>query len=393
MKELIINVDKQKNKTIALVENGHVVEKYETSNEQEERIEGKIYIGKIVSILKGMQVAFVNIGQNKNAFLHIRDIVPKESEEYGNKNIVFDDYDINKYVKIGMKVLVQVQRDKTENKGSRVSTHINMPGRYCAVIPNTKFVTVSQKITEENERKRLKKIAEKMNLNYGIILRTGAKNKSEEDITRDIEYVVDKIEKIQKEFEEKKDSCKNTLLYDNHGILEKIIMGIMDQDLNRIITNNNTVFEFVNNLVGKSDIEINKIDRDTILDLYDIEKQIEKSKNRKIWLKCGGFITIDKTEALTAIDVNSGKYAGKDSLNKSVLVVNTEAAIEIAKQLRLRDIGGIIVIDFIDMQTDEARKKVLEVLEQGLKNDRTKTQVVGFTKLDLVEMTRKHICS
>ena len=396
MKELIINVDNDENRTIAVVENGILIEKYQESNNSN-RIEGKVYIGKVVNILKGLQVAFVDIGEEKNAFLHIRDIIPKVSEESGNKNVLFEEHDINQYVKKGMKVLVQVQRDRTDTKGARVSTHINMPGRYCALIPDTHFVTVSQKIEDIKEKQRLKSIAEELNLdNYGIVIRTGAIKKKKDEIQKDILQVKEKIEKIKSDFNKYKNDYDNKLLYDNNGILDKLIMDILDRDLYQIITNSKNIYLYIQDFLkkcNKSDINIKLDPRADILDIYDIRKQLEKCKNRKIWLKCGGFITIDKTEALTAIDVNSGKYTGKNSLDESILTVNMEASIEIAKQLRLRDIGGIIVIDYIDMQKDILREKVLRTLENELKKDRSKTQIIGFTKLDLVEMTRKHISS
>lgn len=396
MKELIINVNKEKEKTIALVENGILIEKYQ-EDWPNNKIEGKIYIGKVVNILKGLQVAFVDIGRDKNAFLHIRDIIPKESDEYGNKKVVFNDYDISEYVNTGMKVLVQVQRDRTDTKGARVSTHLNMPGRFCALIPNTNFITVSQKIDDESEKLRLKKIAEELNLvGYGIVIRTGAVKRGKEEIQADILHVKSVLEKVFSDFEKYKDTCNHKLLFDNHGILEKLIIDILDNGLSKITVNDDEIFSYVRNLLSlykKDEIAVHLEKREDILDIYDIGNQIDKCKSRKIWLKCGGFITIDKTEALTAIDVNSGKYTGKNSLDESILTVNTEASIEIAKQLRLRDIGGIIVIDFIDMQKDELREKVLHTLEEQLKKDRTKTQIIGFTKLDLVEMTRKHISS
>ena len=396
MKELIINVDNDENRTIAVVENGILIEKYQESNNSN-RIEGKVYIGKVANILKGLQVAFVDIGEEKNAFLHIRDIIPKVSEESGNKNVLFEEHDINQYVKKGMKVLVQVQRDRTDTKGARVSTHINMPGRYCALIPDTHFVTVSQKIEDVKEKQRLKSIAEDLKLdNYGIVIRTGAIKKKKDEIQKDILQVKEKIEKIKSDFNKYKNDYDNKLLYDNNGILEKLIRDILDRDLYQIITNSKNTYSYIKEFLktcNKSDISIKLDLRSNILDMYDISKQLEKCKNRKIWLKCGGFITIDKTEALTAIDVNSGKYTGKNSLDESILTVNMEASIEIAKQLRLRDIGGIIVIDYIDMQKDILREKVLKTLENELKKDRSKTQIIGFTKLDLFEMTRKHISS
>ena len=178
---------------------------------------------------------------------------------------------------------------------------------------------------------------------------------------------------------------------------EKILTDIMDQELVRIITNHENVYKEVKQFLKDTGLE-NKInlelkEKQNVLEIYDIQTQLEKTNNRKIWLKCGGFITIDKTEALTAIDVNSGKYIGTKDLEQTVYIVNKEASIEIAKQLRLRDIGGIIVIDYIDMEKQETKQEILKILEENLKKDRSKTQIIGFTPLDLLEMTRKHMCS
>ena len=187
-----------------------------------------------------------------------------------------------------------------------------------------------------------------------------------------------------------------TLIYENEGIIGKLLTDLIDQSLERIMTNDEEVYNKISNILeqsGANKIKLELKKKANILDLYDLENQIEKAKARKIWLKCGGFITIDKTEALTAIDVNSGKYVGGKDLEQTVYRVNKEATLEIAKQLRLRDIGGIIIIDYIDMEKEETKIKILEELNECLKKDRSKTQVIGFTPLDLLEMTRKHMCS
>jgi ribonuclease G len=185
------------------------------------------------------------------------------------------------------------------------------------------------------------------------------------------------------------------LVYENSGIIKRILIDLIDQDITRIIVNSEKEKQSLENMLKENEqtIDIVLKKQDSLLDLYDLSSQLEKIENRKIWLKCGGFITIDKTEALTAIDVNSGKYIGTKSLEQTVYTVNKEASIEIAKQLRLRDIGGIIIIDYIDMKEKEHKEKIIGVLQENLKNDRSKTQIVGFTELNLLEMTRKHMCS
>ena len=399
MQELIINSDGE-NKQIALVENGKLVEKYEEKKEQK-RLEGNIYLGKVENVLMGMQAAFIDIGTEKNTFIHIKDVIPKISNQTGNKNESLSKYNIKSYIKTGMPILIQVKRDSTNKKGARVSTHISLPGRFVVLMPGTEFITISKKIEKEEEKRRLLDLV-KQNIpkGYGIILRTSAQGKSAELIQQDMKKVIQTYENVLKQaktIEEQKSSFQPTLLYENKGMVEKLLTDIMDQELTRIITNHENVYKDVKQFLKDTGLE-NKIklelkEKQNVLEIYNIQTQLEKTNNRKIWLKCGGFITIDKTEALTAIDVNSGKYIGTKDLEQTVYIVNKEASIEIAKQLRLRDIGGIIIIDYIDMEKQETKQKILEVLEENLKKDRSKTQIIGFTPLDLLEMTRKHMCS
>lgn len=390
MKEIIINNDNQKS-NIVVLEDGKVVEHYkELFNNK--TIEGNIYLGKVVSVLPGMQAAFVDIGEEKNAFLHIKDVLPKVSEITGNKNQKLSNNDIKKYVRIGMPIIVQIKKDKIETKGARVSTNINIPGKYVALVPNSNFVTVSNKIENEAEINRLKKIIkENIQEQYGFIFRTAALGKSEKEI-------IDEIKELDKLYKEIDNRAKKLIdggnypakVFEIGGITNKIIMGLAEYT-EKIDVNDQDVYKFIVNKYPETSKKITLHEKNENIFSNDILAQIEKLESRKIWLKCGGFITIDRTEALTAIDVNTGKYTGKDSLEQTILKVNKEASIEIAKQLRARDIGGIIIIDYIDMEEEESEKIIVELLEKELKKDRAKTQVVGFTKLHLLEMTRKHL--
>ena len=394
MQELLVNTNNEKT-NILLVENGKLIEKYEEQPEQE-RLEGNIYIGIVENVLPGMQAAFVNIGKEKNTFIHIRDVIPKVSNETGNKNENFEKYDIKDYLKPKMPILVQIRKDSTNKKGARISAHLSIPGRFIVLMPNEKFITISQKINDEKERERLKNIL-KNNLpkNYGAIIRTSAENQKEEDILKDIQKIINISKKIQDEYNslKQKNPLNPKLLYKSEGILEKIITDLIDQDLQKIYVDNKDIYDSVNKKLKEENKQIVVQLEENILNKYDLKTQLEQLENRKIWLKCGGFITIDKTEALTAIDVNSGKYTGKKDLEQTIFTVNKEATIEIAKQLRLRDIGGIIIIDYIDMQNKENEEKIIELLKENLKKDRSKTQIAGFSKLNLLEMTRKHMCS
>ena len=393
MKEIVINVDNNQNKTIMLVENGNLLEQYE-ENSKTKRLEGNIYVGKIQNVLQGMQAAFVDIGEKKNTFIHIKDILPKVDTKKDDPEEAVKNNNIKDIVKVGMKVLVQVKRDSTNKKGARVSTHINLAGRFSVIMPGVEFITISQKIEDKKEKNRLMEIIKKnIPKNIGIIVRTSAEGKSEEEIVKDMNQIIKTWENIKKEAQNEKEVPK--LIYENSQIIKRIFIDLIDQDIEKIIVNNEQEEKEIKDMLKENGQEINVVlkKQETLFDMYDLGAQLEKIQNRKIWLKCGGFITIDKTEALTAIDVNSGKYIGTKSLEQTVYTVNKEASIEIAKQLRLRDIGGIIIIDYIDMQENEHKQKIIDVLQENLKNDRSKTQIVGFTELNLLEMTRKHMCS
>ena len=390
MLEVLIQ-SKNNEKDIALVENGNLIEYYE-ENSSIIRNEGNIYIGIIKDVVEGMQAAFVDIGTDKNSFIHIKDMLPKidETVEKYDNNIKIKDI-----AQKGKKILVQVKKDSNEKKGARVSTHINLPGKYIAFMPNTDIITISQKIENKQERQRLLDIV-KQNLSSGngAIIRTSAENKDKEAIIEDIKKLEKKWGKILKT-NVNPNTSEPKLIYKAEDIIEKMLIDLTDKKINKIIVNSKEEFIRLEK-IKKENIEYENIEieqSDSVFDKYDLQKQIEKIDGRKIWLKCGAFITIDKTEALTAIDINTGKYTGKKDLEETVCKVNKEATIEIAKQLRLKDIGGIIIIDYIDMKKDEHKKYIEELLKEELKKDRAKTQVEGFTKLDLMELTRKHICS
>ena len=395
MQELIV-VQKQDIKEISILEDG-VLKEYYKEKEEKKRLEGNIYIGKVTDVLIGMQAAFVDIGTEKNAFLHIRDILPKKSNVTGNKEEELENYKIKDYIKPNQKVLVQVKKDSNNIKGARVSTNIQIAGRFVVILPENDFITVSQKIENEEERNRLINIVEsvKKDKKIGIIIRTAAEGKEESKIKNDIENTLKELENIQKEFLNSDDKVPK-IIKKNDTILEKILLDIADNKLEKIYTNSKELQKEIEQILKRlqEDVTIKvELVEEGLENKYDLNSQIEKISNRKIWLKCGGFITIDKTEALTAIDVNSGKFTGKENIEKTALKVNKEASIEIAKQLRLRDIGGIIIIDYIDMNEETSREEIIELLKENLKNDRAKTQVMEFTKLSLLEITRKHMFS
>jgi len=389
MIELIVNKNKE-TKIIAAIENGKLVEIYEEDKKkQSERNEGNIYLGLVKDIIPGMQAAFIDIGTEKTSFIHVKDVIPQVDEKV-QKRIVADIKDV---VKPKQKILVQIQKDSNDKKGARTSTHIKLTGKYIILMPNTNIVTISQKIVDEKEKERLLKIIrEKLPENTGAILRTAAEKKSEKELIKDLEQLMNKWQKIKTKFDNEGQNPQ--LLYKSPCIIEKMILDMPENKIGKIEVNDQKEYDEIKTIL--EDLQENNIKlelQQNLLEKYELEKQIEKSRQRKIWLDCGGFITIDTTEALVAVDVNSGKFTGKSSLEDTVYKVNYEATLEIAKQLRLRDIGGIIIIDYIDMQKQENKDKIEKLLKETLKQDRAKTQVEGFTKLNLMELTRKHICS
>ena len=395
MLELIINKEPDK-KTIMLVENGILVEKHE-EHENHQRLEGNIYCGKVQSVLQGMQSAFIDIGDKRNTFIRLKDLLPKEDETKTDVNNKIKEKDITDIINAGTKILVQVKRDGTESKGARVSTHINLPGRFVVFMPNTNFVTVSQKIEDESERSRLINIVKQvLPKGDGAIIRTSSNNINEELLKQDLDGLIKKWKQIKKDYDEHKLNGP-ILVYDNKALLRRTLIDVVDQNLNKVIVNDKKTYKDVNDILKsmgmEEKIKLELKENEDLLEMHSLRSQVEKMSNRKIWLKCGGFITIDRTEAITAIDVNTGKYRGNNNLEQTVFKVNKEATTEIAKQLRLRDIGGIVIIDYIDMADEKDKEKIQKLLIEKLNNDRTKTQVEGFTKLDLMEMTRKHICS
>lgn len=386
MRELLINNIDGKN-LIYLIEDEKIVEYYE-DNKECKNLDGNIYIGKVQNIVPGLEAAFVNLGEDKNAFIHKKDILPKQDEtkeKFENKT------PIAKLIKPGDPILVEVKKDKMQTKGARVSTHIGLRGRMIVLMPNSPYVTLSSKIVDTSKRKELKELVQKeLPEGMGAIIRTTAEKASKKEIIEDIKFQIEKWKKIQNtEFDN-----YPIKIYDSGGIFKKVIIDLIDFDLDRIVVNTDEnkqkVQEIIDEIGGKMQIDLEKKD---LSKLYNIAKEVYKINSNKIWLKSGGFITIDKTEALTAIDVNTGKFIGDINLEETIYQVNEEAAKEIARQLRLRDIGGIIVIDFIDMHKTENIEKIIKALQSFCLSDRSRVQIEEFTKLNLLELTRKQISS
>lgn len=371
---------------VAVMEDGNLAEVY-IERQGSERIAGNIYKGKVSNVLPGMQAAFVDIGIEKNAFLFIKDAIRynMRAEEKGNVSIA-------EILKPGEEILVQISKEPAGTKGARVTTHITLPGRYIVLMPNVDYIGISRRIEDEEERSRLKSIMEDIKPEgMGVIIRTEAEGKNTGDFIEDINFLTGLWSKVCAE--QAKVSAPE-IIHRDMDIIYRSIRDIFNRDTSRIIVNDRLVQKRAGDIVEFFSPESkNKVEyyggSVNIFDFYGIEGKIEKALSNKIWLKSGGYIIIDQTEALTSIDVNTGRFTGSCSLKETVLLTNIEAAKEIAHQLRLRDIGGIIVIDFIDMDSEEHKQMVVEELKAELKKDRTKSSVLGITQLGLVEMTRK----
>lgn len=336
MIELLIEKEDEK-KIIAIIENGKLVEIYkESQKSQTERKEGNIYLGIVKDIVPGMQAAFIDIGSDKKSFIHVKDVIPQVDEKKEKRKET--DIRIKDVVKLGQKILIQIQKDSNEKKGARTSTHIKLAGKYVVFMPNTNIVTISQKILNEKEKERLLNIVkEQLPPNTGAIVRTAAENKTTEEIKADLEKNINKWEKISRAFEES--NANPQILYKSPSIIEKIILDLPENKIEKIIVSEKNEYDKIERMLIENNENIKLELEQEPLKKYEIEKQMKKLQQRKIWLSCGGFITIDYTEALVAIDVNSGKFTGKSTLEDTIYKVNYEATIEIAKQIRLRDIG------------------------------------------------------
>jgi ribonuclease G len=385
--EIYIDVGMSESRVV-VVDEGDLAEIH-IERQSRERTAGNIYKGKVENVLPGMQAAFVNIGLEKNAFLYIKDAVKyKSGEGYGS----IDDISISSVLKQGDEILVQVSKEPVGSKGARVTTHVTLPGRYLVLMPNADYIGISHRIVDGDERERLKNIVSEIKpCSMGLIVRTEAEGRQREDFIEDIEFQLKLWDKIK---HAASIGSTPSLIHKDFDLVYRSIRDLFNRDTGKIVINDSSSFENAHDFLellspGNARLLEYYDGSDNIMDFFGVEDKIKKALSRKVWLKCGGYIIIDQTEALTIIDVNTGKFTGGHNLSDTVLHANMEAAREIARQLRLRDIGGIIVIDFIDMGLEEHRTKVVEALKDELKRDRTKTNVFGITQLGLVEMTRK----
>lgn len=387
MKEIIIQGQAQGLKA-ALFEQGDMMEVFE--EEGYVRMVGNIYRGRVENVLPGMQAAFVDVGLDKNTFLYVGDAVP---QHYGEE----DDEPrelarVEQVLKPRQELLVQVSKEPVGAKGARITTNLTVPGRYVVLLPATDYVGVSRKIQDPEERERLKGLALAMHPpGMGLIIRTLAEGVDGEELERDIRHLIELWTNIERRIPQ---TSVPGLVYRDVGLIMRLVRDLIDQDVERIIVDQEETAVILRDSLAAIEHPAArhvKVENGDLFGKYGVDDEVRKALRPKVWLRSGGYLVIHQTEALVAIDVNTGKYVGQYSLEETVVHTNLEAAREIARQLRLRNLGGIIVIDFIDMVLAESQQKVLQELEEACLSDKVKCHVFGLTQLGLVEMTRKKV--
>lgn len=395
--ELIINVTLWETR-VALLEDRVLAELY-IERTKDRGIMGNIYKGKVVKVLPGMQAAFVDIGLEKASFLYVSDVYGgmEDYEEMGFQGEEMPTYfppssQIQDLLSEGQELLVQISKEPLGTKGTRITSHITLPGRYLVYMPTVDHVGVSRRIRDERERRRLREIIQTIKpQSGGFIVRTASEGAEPDEIRNDMEFLLHLWNNIQKK---KESSPAPSLIHSDLNIVLRVIRDLLSPQVNRIVIDSKeeheNILSFINAYMPKQKYEIILYEKmEPIFDAYGIEIEIDKILGRKVWLKSGGYIVIDICEAFVAIDVNTGRFVGKRNLADTILKTNLEAAKEIAYQLRLRNIGGIIIIDFIDMEREGDREKVFQALEEATRKDRQKMNIFKISELGLMEMTRK----
>ncbi|TJX14771.1 Rne/Rng family ribonuclease [Tissierella creatinini] len=383
MNYIFIDSNEQLNR-VGIVEDNRLVEYYSEELEDESLL-GNVYRGRVTNVLHGMDAAFIDIGEGKNAYLHLKDALRLEQLYTGVK------YDLDEVIKGGEDVIVQVIKEPLGTKGPKVTTHISIPGRFIVLTPYSRKINISKKIRNPEEVHRLKEIGQRIQIKeMGIIFRTVSEGVEENILKEEYDSLLEIYSKIDGE---RNYLPTPKLLYKDLNLVYQVVRDNFNKTNTRIIVNSEEVYR---NLLVLNDYFSDKLEDKTVLEPdFSIENDmkiqlgIKEALDRKVTLNSGGYIVIDETEALTAIDVNTGKYIGNFSLGETVLRTNLEAAEEIARQIRLRDIGGVIIVDFIDMKDENHISKVLSRMNDAFKKDRNKPHIVDLTKLFLVEITRK----
>lgn len=383
--EILINLTPMETR-VALVENGMLQEVY-VERTAARGIVGNIYKGKVIRVLPGMQAAFIDNGLDKACFIHAKDIVTKDGEEKGIQELLYQ----------GQTIVTQVLKDPIGTKGARLTTQLSVPSRYLVFMPNTDHVGVSQRIDDEQERERLKKLLdtciEKESLNGlgGFILRTAAEGVSEDELLSDLRFFKRLWEALNRRIAERK---APTTVYEDFPLYKRTVRDLVRPDVEKIRVDSRENFEALTDFTAEYIPEVNPLlelypGPRPIFDLYAVEEEIQKALGRKIELKCGGYLIIDQTEAMTTIDINTGAFVGNRNQEETIYKTNLEAVSGLARQIKIRNLGGMIIIDFIDMQIAEHRRQVFRALEKAMASDPAKTSITKVSDLGLVEMTRK----
>jgi len=393
---------------IAIIEDGTLVEVY-IEKQDHQRMVGNIYKGQVENVLPGMQAAFVDIGYDINAFLPFSEIenpallsdFEKENDSKDKKKKTHrkqhpkkQENDINVKLKTGQNIYVQVIKEAFAGKGPRVTTEIALPGRLLVLVPNANYIGISKKIWDKYERRRLKKIVSSMKeKNIGIIVRTVAEGKNEELIKKDFSSLIDNWKKIDKNASNQKNTA---LIYEDLETASSVIRDLFTPDISKISIDSRKLFKKLTTYLNDvSPNMANRLEyykkREPLFESMGIENELDKLLRPKVWLKSGAYLIIEKTEAMVVVDVNSGKFVGKKNHEQNSVKINLEACREVARQLRLRDLSGLVVIDFIDMKEEANRKKIYFELRKELKKDRAKVAISPISDFGLLEMTRQRI--
>lgn len=382
MKQIIVNCMDRETR-VAIIENQKLMELW-LERPTDVRIVGSIYKGRVTDILPGMQAAFVDIGLEKNAYLYVDDcLYDKNGERKPN---------IREILKEGQEIVVQVKKEPLGTKGARVSAQLSFPGRFLVYMPFDSYIGISRKIEQKQQRDQLEQWIQSIcQKSEGAIVRTAAEDATEAEIKADFHFLQGLWKKAEDHIRHQKTP---SLIYRDLDLVSRLARDLLTEDVHAFILDDQPAYQkIITQLEPVIPHLMDRVklyrDRKNIFDAYEVEGEIEKALRRKVWLKSGGYLIIDQTEAFTSIDVNTGKFTGSHDLEETVFKTNQEAVSEIVRQLRLRDIGGIILIDFIDMRKPAHRDVILQALKDLAKTDRTRTHILGFTQLGLLEMTRK----
>ncbi len=398
-KEIVINSTNEDTR-IALLENDKLVEIF-VERPDNERMVGDIFKGRVRRVVKGMQAAFIDIGFEQDGFLHFSDMgnevnqlfadIDDEMLEDNKKKKELDPADL---LRNGQEIAVQIIKEPISTKGPRVTTELTLPGRFMVLVPNQDRVGISRKISSMKERKRLRQVARKIRpKNFGLIIRTVAEGKDDAALRADMQKLLKTWRRVQNDINASKPP---KLIFKDLGMASSIIRDLFTSDVKRVVVDSRKLYREITRYLKEVGSELlSRVEyfksNDPIFDVFGIEPELQKSLERKVWMKTGGYLIIEQTEALTSIDVNSGRYFGKKDHERNSLKINLEAAREIARQLRLRDIGGLIVIDTIDMEREENKVRILNEFKKEFARDRAVTRLADMSRFGLVEMTRQRI--